>query len=989
MDAGDVGIRFARTRAVFFLALLSACSGETVAGNTENLGRGRGGGHGGVDAGASDAAIDEDAICTRTPDEWLEDCGADSPIHCGRGHGRCSHHPRGHGRGHLCDGAPSRNECRDLRTGSVASRELTALRINLRVNDDLEDLHFARGLEQDETLAELADTRHPDPMRVADANRAFAGCIDRGVLVPWIETPVCGGDDRGRGRDDRGRGRDRDEVSGPEGMRCMAYDSACTRGHYDEENACCTGMLLPAGTVCGSELLCDGEGTCASAASVPPGERVGGDFDWVAFFPEGVGADGLMPEQMAEVVDVLSAPNGMPAASVEIRVAARLDQLDPGIDIGPNDGPIEPTEPDGPPEEVAPYAPEVLAIVPSAPVSTERITILRSPITSPLYAMAYGGPAVPHALVFAARFQHPVTELYVVEGPLDGLPAVLSDGSTAGATLVPCVTPGDPIDDPIGDPIGDPVPGFGARCDVIDGQAVLVGSNVSLAWVPQLEDRPAFDVITGSFGNITPIGGWIFNPGGYPAPTCRTGRCTVPGGCRGTQICIGGSPSACMLPFVDPCNGIDDNCNGRIDEFSNAGCNDDIGCTLDYCALGTCRNTPLAAFCTTPLSTCAVGVCASGTGVLNVSRLPQVGDRLVPAPPGVPTGCTVIAGHGWCTSTWDSCDCNGPEQCDVMRGTTASRTNAGCFSAPVTSGTPLTIVAACDDDGDPCTAESVCCEAIDPDDPNAPDDYCRTDALLRASNPTAADRREQACDFPGGRSDTWGPVVGFSTSSFVGPVRCSRTAPFGTGAPFTDRCPADGNPCTLEICNVVTGECYGSMPSGFVPAETYIDPSSGTVTMGVDCRPSSTTEDPNSCGVPQCTAGRCGETAVDASSACQFPASCGGGMCVPGSRRSSEYPEVRDGCLPPPGMCYLPGPIGNGVADGNCVSGSVAPPAGPSNCRVCRPDLNPYDLSTLPDGDGCDDADPCTRNDRCGGGICTGICDETLSPICVGTCSPA
>jgi len=87
-------------------------------------------------------------------------------------------------------------------------------------------------------------------------------------------------------------------------------------------------------------------------------------------------------------------------------------------------------------------------------------------------------------------------------------------------------------------------------------------------------------------------------------------------------------------------------------------------------------------------------------------------------------------------------------------------------------------------------------------------------------------------------------------------------------------------------------------------------------------------------------------------------------------------------------MCYLRGPLFNGVADGVCVPALTRadPSAGRSDCLLCQPGVDPFGFSSRPDGEGCDDDDGCTLNDRCSIGICLGTCD-TSRPECM--CTPA
>jgi len=122
-------------------------------------------------------------------------------------------------------------------------------------------------------------------------------------------------------------------------------------------------------------------------------------------------------------------------------------------------------------------------------------------------------------------------------------------------------------------------------------------------------------------------------------------------------------------------------------------------------------------------------------------------------------------------------------------------------------------------------------------------------------------------------------------------------------------------------------------------------------------------------------------------SRCEFPQSClGGGVCVPGSGFGPEALDLRAACQPPAGMCYLPGPLFNGVADGVCVVTDTRQGPRGLQCMACQPSVSPWAYTPLPDGNDCDDGNDCTRNDSCSSGNCAGICDESL-PICAGICT--
>jgi formylglycine-generating enzyme required for sulfatase activity len=84
------------------------------------------------------------------------------------------------------------------------------------------------------------------------------------------------------------------------------------------------------------------------------------------------------------------------------------------------------------------------------------------------------------------------------------------------------------------------------------------------------------------------------NPGG--GITCDTG---LPGPCApGTTACLAGAVACVQFqqPSADTCNGIDDNCDGTTDEGDS--CNDGVSCTTDTCeGSAGCVNTLQAGFC--------------------------------------------------------------------------------------------------------------------------------------------------------------------------------------------------------------------------------------------------------------------------------------------------------------------------------------------------------------------------------------------------------
>jgi hypothetical protein len=522
-----------------------------------------------------------------------------------------------------------------------------------------------------------------------------------------------------------------------------------------------------------------------------------------------------------------------------------------------------------------------------------------------------------------------------------------------------------------------------------------------------------------------------------PPPGCFPQSCTLPSGCPGRRTCTNGTYLGPCVPLSTTtdttCNGLDDNCNGMIDEDATAAsCNDGRSCTIDSCNMTThaCVNQPFGQLCTTGISDCTIGICTNAAGVSNAEFAFTAADPLV-VPTGVPAalGCTYRARNNWCTNTYDSCNCNGPEIC-VARPRLGAGGVAGCVSAPFAAPGPI-IYAACDNDGIACTNESACCEP-------AGGGYCRTDFLM---NPTLLERRLAACDAPGGMTDAWLPVPGFpplgGATAAANLVICSPVNPFGTAAAFTNRCQNDGNPCTTITCNETAGgTCTLTNPTGLAPPETYLD-ATGTLVSGtrcsgdvtgtggcsrytcdgagacttrpttapggttIDCggtgpgRPPRAGDDLSTCAVPRCMSGTCNTEAfapTDSSTCPAFPPSCGSGppACVP-TATSTYDPDVPDGCQPPAGFCFftdypvrppLPLPP-DGVISGTCVpEGWAVAPSGDLSCRGCAPGVSPWQYSNLPAGTDCTAFSVCIINETCNGsGQCVGITD-TANPAC-------
>jgi hypothetical protein len=1074
--------------------VLSACTADGVSVGTEAARGGAGGWRRARgDAGAGDARP-EAALCTLTPDQWLATCDGDEPRTCGRGHGRDA---RGHDGRHACDRGPSERECEELASSDEWTRERAALTINLRVHGDaLGELHFSHGYRRDETVYALLDAcwsrdedrddrhdedrddrhdedrddrhdedrddrhdedrddrhdedrddghdedrddRHDEDRGspasrtsledLRDANRAFAACTDQGILVPWVATPVCGDDGRGPGSG---------PVSGPVENRCLAFDTGCTRGRYDAAAGCCAISAMAAGTLCGEPgdgELCDGGGRCVPAASVPEAARTNDPFDWLHIYSSGVPELGLHPTEVA-VTPSTDAPHpGLSGELIEVWAPVDPARVELGFKVG-----VDLPEPGVEQPAIEPYDADLLAILPASLAGSQRVTILRSASTSPVRAIAYAGPRVPHALVLPLPAGTSTPQVWAVRGELDRLPAVHPDGSTAGAILLDC----QPIDAAL--PAAAPT---GPQCVMTETEAIVVGLDLALVWLPVVPGDIV--LIGGSLLGCRPIGTPGFGcrgdarpqpSGGLPRDRlCETRACAA-GACGGVRLCFQGRLGACITTtgpggasVAEACDGTDNDCDGTVDEGGLADCNDGIPCTVDACGIGGCSNIGAASLCAdTDGASCTVAVCTEPSGRSRTARRLPAGDTA-----GLGPGCAVVAANNWCTDVWDSCNCNGPEVC--APGAMGAAPGIGCVPAPAGTIDP------CDRDGAFCTVESLCCE---PEDGG----FCLVTAGLPRTTLAA---REALC--AGGSTATW-PATAPTTGPPVGPVPVRCSAPLPPGIP---RC-RDFNPCTSDLC--LAGGCMNTMLVGVTrPAESISTPlgsvsgpscvgetpfpfgcanmvCGGTVidtggavpgrpgvcgeqpasfglypvgTNTASCTPEPT---PDLCGVYQCNgAGRClpaqrpGLPPGGRTTECGFlprdapPETdcihdgCVNGACVRDYADSSMCSRPGDaGCLNPwvcdgsrlytfddpdvlagcrpSGDCYLGGGAGGGL-DGECFASGSSPRL--QDCLFCDALGAPYQWSFRPAGTRCEDTNDCTSGDSCGStGVCEpGACDR-------------
>jgi len=402
---------------------------------------------------------------------------------------------------------------------------------------------------------------------------------------------------------------------------------------------------------------------------------------------------------------------------------------------------------------------------------------------------------------------------------------------------------------------------------------------------------------------------------------CTTDDQCVSGLCLGTPVtCNDGNP--CTTDSCDPASG----CQSRNAEGP---CNDGSACTIgDFCSDGTCQPGPDSLQCDDG-NPCTEDLCDPTTGCIYRVRNGEVCDD-----GSACTGGDVCQGEVCVGGPQVTCEDGNPctdDSCDPT---------AGCVFS-IREGL------ACDDDDrctqqDRCTATGLCTGSpVGCDDGNP----CTEDACDPASGCTHAPLDEGSpCD-DGNRCT-------LSDS-------CSR----GRCLPGIAKvCPADDNPCTVEVCAASTGDCVSVPVSG-------------------------TCDDGNPCTL--------GDQCVD-------------GQCVGGGQTLScddGNPCTRDSCDPATGCQNLPLDDGTTCDDGSactvndaCIGGTctgqgVTCPPSPIPCTryVCQnPDVG-CQLEVVPDGTPCDDGNQCTLSETCNMGICLpGVsvsCDDA-NPCTTDVCKP-
>lgn len=451
---------------------------------------------------------------------------------------------------------------------------------------------------------------------------------------------------------------------------------------------------------------------------------------------------------------------------------------------------------------------------------------------------------------------------------------------------------------------------------------------------------------------------------------CR--RTNAIGTCEGQRVCLAEGLGECSAPepVGETCDGLDNDCNGSIDD---AACEDNNPCTGDVCTPGQgCSHVNLdgeacddgdactfgdvcgSATCKGQLLVCSDGnpctndLCDSVTGcTYPYNELPctdgdacTFGDNcyLGECHPGPTSNCE---DNNVCTD--DYCDdvtmCkhvpNAAECTDFNECTVGDHCENG-FCIPLTS-------LNCDD-GNPCTTDACDsnggCVNTNNSDPCTDNDFCTENDYCLAGQCHPGTKRDcndnNVCT-----TDVCQPAVG-----------CLH--------PYNTESCSDEDPCTVtDMCS--QGQCVG--------------------TGALDCNDNNVCTTDNCVPKVGCVRTNNTNPCTD-NSECTLGDICGGGNCIPGSELNCNDNNVctSDFCVPATGCGHTP-LSGNACSDNNqctlsdkCQAGACVPglPDACDDGKQCT--LDSCDASTgclhVNKTGGCDDGNKCTVGDTCQADVC-------------------
>lgn len=388
---------------------------------------------------------------------------------------------------------------------------------------------------------------------------------------------------------------------------------------------------------------------------------------------------------------------------------------------------------------------------------------------------------------------------------------------------------------------------------------------------------------------------------------------------------------------ADPCNGVDDDCDGQTD---TGPCQDDNPCTADQCSGSSgCVFLPSAATCSdgnacTAGDICANSLCVGGApaqcGDLNPCTLESCDPE---------KGCVSANAAGSCD---DGNACTLFDACSA--GSCAPGSAVSCIDGNLctqdtcnpAAGCQFTANSAACDDGNPCTVKDFCkgglctsATVLPCDDQNP----CTTDSCAGSN----------CAHLPNNLPCSDGSACTFGEACAAG--SCSGGQPLACG---------DANPCTADACAATSGCTHLPL-------------------VGTACN------DGNPCSTQDlCTAaGQC--------------AAGGWFSCTDGNPCTADVCQAQGGCT----HYATSAPCSDGdacTAKDSCSAGScTGQPQSCDDANACTQDV--CDKTTgclhIANAKPCSDASLCTEQDTCKNGACLGepVDCEDKNPCTTDSCT--
>ena len=603
-----------------------------------------------------------------------------------------------------------------------------------------------------------------------DANRAFAGCVDLGVLRRTVERPLCAGPPGA------------DAIRGPEGYACHALDDECVRGELTA-NACCSHEPRPDGIPCG------GGGQCLAGTCVPHGFA-------------------SPPDSAEPVLGVTGSEHWI---DLTTRRTARFDYIEGGgVRVFVEDRPVAelPVPPD--------LSLDQVRVAP--PTSGDAVGILARPGLHSLFVpftqsrpiCTVSGDPSDARVVWSDCTGRGVQVM--CPGNVGDVQCTVEEGfaKITGPDLL-MAWPLDPLPtDPVAQPPGDVVGSDGGLQLGIDanvgdiilpppplGDPIPPPSNADAGLPPGA--TPILHDLWTRLDLCTSIPGLRCVGSSDPQRQCSFGQarfCRLPDDSRSVELYGLTHWDPCLAP-AEICNGIDDDHDGLVDEglAAQQSCDDDLNCTNDLCVLGgSCihRNT---APCKDTAS-CTTHTCSRVFAAPPLRPFPYVTTETDPSSPN----CHVSFDNISCQ---DGCDCDGPEMCDPAH----APPHAGLFFDGCAPAAP------------PCNADNNLC-TIDGCIP-VPEqfDACAAAVGAQGGLPTYSSLAIRVLHRLDATSmEPWSPMdLGHEVECVIpGIITLGRrhVQTYGEVSCFDD------DPCTNDTCAFTTGQC----PHSLEPPHTACDP---------------------------------------------------------------------------------------------------------------------------------------------------------------------